>query len=82
MGENGGYDVALPSKDREILLEALDRGYFATPQEITPTELAAELGLPDRELKQRLARGMATIVTECGEIPDGRRPFELIGGPL
>lgn len=82
MGENGGYDVALPSKDREILLEALDRGYFATPQEITPTELAAELDLPDRELKQRLARGMATVVTEYGEIPDDRRPFELIGEPL
>lgn len=77
MGGNGGSDVSLPSKDRELLREAIDRGYFETPRAVTSTELAVDHGLSDREVKQRLARGMATLVTEYGEIPDERQPFEF-----
>lgn len=52
---------ALPYAQYETLREAVDRGYYETPREITVEELAAELGMPRSTLSYRLRRAEAEL---------------------
>jgi len=58
--EAGTYN--LTSEQREVLLLALDSGYFAIPRETTADELAAMLGITPAAVSERLRRAFATLV--------------------
>lgn len=47
---------------REALELAVERGYFMVPRESTVEDLAAELGISDSAVSQRLRRAMATLL--------------------
>lgn len=59
--EGNGFRITEPQ--REALLMALDRGYFAVPREITLEELAAQLGISDTACSQRLRRGLTALLS-------------------
>ncbi|AXG07579.1 bacterio-opsin activator [Haloplanus rubicundus] len=52
-----GYRFDLSQEQREALLLALRRGYFATPSEVTLDELADELDITRQALSDRIRRG-------------------------
>ena len=54
----------IPEKERVVLLEAMDQGYFEVPREISLSELATELGMTKAEASQRLTRGMVLVMRE------------------
>lgn len=54
--------VSLEPMDRELLLTALEMGYFEIPREATLRDVAAEFDISDLEAKERLARGMSTVL--------------------
>ncbi|WP_132058753.1 helix-turn-helix domain-containing protein [Halorussus amylolyticus] len=55
---------ALPYAHYETLREAVERGYYETPREITVEELADELDVPRSTLSYRLRRAEAELATE------------------
>lgn len=77
--ENAGIDIGLrrlyqPNEppvessgltptQRETLLTALETGYFAIPRRITGEELAAELGVSDQAVSERLRRAQTAVFT-------------------
>ena len=58
----GGYRFGLSQEQREALLLALRRGYFATPSEVTLDELADELHISRQALSDRIRRGNEQIL--------------------
>ena len=50
-------DFGLSNEQREALVLALRRGYFATPSEASLDELAEELGITKQAVSNRLRRG-------------------------
>lgn len=48
---------------RETLLLAIERGYYAIPRECTTLELAEELGVSDQAITERLRRAIVTLVS-------------------
>lgn len=56
------YEAGLTLVQRETLLDALELGYFDVPRRTTLAELAAETGVSDNAISQRLRRGMKTLV--------------------
>ena len=54
----------IPYEQREVLTEAVERGYYKTPREITTQELADELDIPQSTVQYRLARAEAWLATE------------------
>lgn len=56
-------ELPLTERQREALLAALDEGYYRVPREVTLQELAAELGISDTALSQRLRRGLTALLT-------------------
>lgn len=52
----------LTPEQREVLLAALESGYFDVPRETTSTELAAELGISANAVSQRIRRATANLV--------------------
>jgi predicted DNA binding protein len=53
---------ALTSKQEATLFRALDVGYFDVPRRATLDTVAAELGVSDTAVSQRLRRGMANVL--------------------
>jgi predicted DNA binding protein len=60
--ENG--DRALTDEQRETLELAYEVGYFDVPRSATTTDLAAELGVSNQAVSERLRRGYARLVEE------------------
>lgn len=56
-------DLGLSEPQREILLTALQNGYFDVPRETNLTGLATQLGISDTAASQRIRRGMKTLLT-------------------
>lgn len=59
----GGHEVVLTDVQRETLAEALERGYFDVPRSTTLQELAAEFGVSDTAVSQRIRRGIDRLLT-------------------
>ncbi|MFB6112664.1 MAG: helix-turn-helix domain-containing protein [Halodesulfurarchaeum sp.] len=55
-------EFGLTPKQREVLVTAVEQGFFDIPRRITLDELAAELGVSTSALSERLRRGMATLI--------------------
>ncbi|RBI59698.1 bacterio-opsin activator [halophilic archaeon] len=49
-------------EQREALITALKRGYYAVPREAKQKEIAAELGISENALSERLRRGTTRLV--------------------
>ncbi|WP_318567776.1 helix-turn-helix domain-containing protein [Salinigranum marinum] len=62
-----GLGAGLTETQRETLLTALERGYFDVPREINLVELAAELGVSDTAVSQRLRRGISGLLVAAIE---------------
>lgn len=69
------FGVTDPQK--EVLLLALNRGYFTVPRESSLSDLAAELGISSQAASERLRRGTRTLVQNTLAAPE--RP--LVGSP-
>lgn len=54
----------LTDRQKEVLTEAVDRGYYQTPRECTITDLATELGVTKGTVSRVLHRAEGTIITE------------------
>lgn len=54
-------EVSLTPAQREALLLAHERGYFALPRETALADLAAELGVSDQAVSERLRRACANL---------------------
>lgn len=57
--ENG---PGLTAQQRETLLRAYERGYYDVPRDVTAVDLAAEMGISDQSLSERLRRAHARLV--------------------
>lgn len=69
------FGVTDPQK--EVLLLALNRGYFTVPRESSLSDLAAEMGISSQAASERLRRGTRTLVQNTLAAPE--RP--LVGSP-
>jgi len=63
--DQSGYRFDLSQEQREALLLALRRGYFATPSEVTLDELADELGITRQALSERIRRGNEQVLRKA-----------------
>ena len=70
-GWNGPL-TRLTDEQREILLTAYANGYFDVPRRTTQGELAAEFGVTDSAVSQRIRRAMGRLV-ESVFVPDEPR---------
>ncbi|MBS3759913.1 helix-turn-helix domain-containing protein [Halodesulfurarchaeum sp.] len=52
----------LTPPQRESLTRAAEAGYYSIPREISTTELAAEFGVSDQAMTERLRRGIEALV--------------------
>lgn len=66
-----GELYGLTEPQREILLQALEDGYFNIPRDASLSELAGTLGLSSQAASERLRRGMETLV---GNVLDEQYP--------
>lgn len=57
-----GYQFSLSQKQRDALILALQRGYFATPREASLEEVAGELNLSKQALSDRIRRGNEKVL--------------------
>lgn len=57
-----GHRFDLTQDQREALLLALERGYFATPREMTLDDLADELGISRQALSSRIRRANEKVL--------------------
>ncbi len=62
--DGGGYNVSLSSEQREALVMAHERGYFATPSEITLQEMADELGISSQAFSKRIRGAEQRILNQ------------------
>ena len=58
----GQYNVT--PKQREMLVLALERGYFAMPRQVTMEEIADELGISTGAASERFRRGLTNLVSD------------------
>ncbi|WP_255197355.1 helix-turn-helix domain-containing protein [Halorarius litoreus] len=54
--------AGLTPEQHDTLKLAYERGYFEVPRRVTTNELAAELGVSDQAVSERLRRGYARLV--------------------
>lgn len=59
--DTSSFGVSGPQK--EVLLAALEKGYFDVPREINLTDLADHLNISDTAASQRIRRGMNTLLS-------------------
>ena len=60
--EHGCDGQTLSPKQREALVVARDRGYFEVPRRATLSDLAAELGVSQQAISERLRRGTNKVM--------------------
>jgi len=62
----GDVELSTPLTDtqRELLIAALERGYYDTPRRITLTELAADLGMASSTVSETLHRAEEIVLKE------------------
>jgi predicted DNA binding protein len=58
--DNRGLGIS--EKQREALTAAHERGYYNVPRTVSLDELAAELGISDQALSERLRRGIKNVL--------------------
>lgn len=63
-GRRSGAESALTSTQRATLAAARDAGYFDIPRRVTLQDLAADLGVSDQSVSERLRRGLATLAEQ------------------
>jgi len=68
-----GRMFELTAEQREALVLALRRGYFATPRETNMDDLAAELGISQQAFSDRIRRGEEKILRNVLLSADGGR---------
>ncbi|MDG5776545.1 helix-turn-helix domain-containing protein, partial [Haloarculaceae archaeon H-GB1-1] len=54
----------LSNEQREALILALREGYFDTPSQVSLSELAAELGITQQAMSNRIRRGNKQVLKE------------------
>jgi len=54
---------------REVLLLALDRGYYTVPRDASLSDLASDLGISSQAASERLRRGTQTLVANTLAAP-------------
>ncbi|MFB6185100.1 MAG: helix-turn-helix domain-containing protein [Haloarculaceae archaeon] len=64
METSQGLEFGLTPEQREVLLLALDEGYFSVPREVTLVELAEMLDISDSAVSQRLRRGLTKVLAQ------------------
>lgn len=67
-----GPTVRLTDRQHEVLEEALDRGYFEWPREITSEELAEELGFTRPTLHEHLRKAQSKLLSDALEAESDR----------
>lgn len=67
-GESTQFDVTDPQ--REVLLLALDRGYYTVPRNASLSDLATELGISSQATSERLRRGTQSLVANTLASPE------------
>lgn len=75
MEDSTSSDMSARSLDRELVLTALEEGYFEVPRRVTLCELAEAFDISDREASKRLVRGISIVLREYRDEIEG-------GGPL
>lgn len=60
--EEVGLGFGLTESQRETLLYALEEGYFNVPRRVNLIDLAADLGVSDTAVSQRLRRGISSLL--------------------
>lgn len=63
-GAAAGSDLSLTDTQLETLRAAFEKGYFSVPREIELAELAAEFGISESAVSQRLRRGISALLGE------------------
>lgn len=58
-------EYGLTAEQREALVLAASSGYFNSPREVTLDELAAELGISQQAVSQRVRRGTQKVMLEA-----------------
>lgn len=58
----GEHGYGVTPRQREVLLHALDAGYFRVPRQTTLVEMAAELDVSDQALSACIRRGQGNLV--------------------
>lgn len=53
----------LTSDQREVLVTAMEDGYFAVPRETSLVDLGETLGISDSAVSQRLRRGLSRVIS-------------------
>ncbi len=75
-------DSALTERQREVVAEALSRGYYDWPRGITNEELATELEISRATLHEHLRKAERAVLSSAmadSHKRTGRRQFERIG---
>lgn len=62
-GTHAGGQADLTPSQQEVLLAAIEGGYFEVPRETTLVELGEKLAISDSAASQRLRRGLETLVS-------------------
>lgn len=57
-----GIERALPERQRELLLAAVEHGYYDTPRRCSLTDLAAEFGIAKSTASETLHRAEGTVI--------------------
>lgn len=61
-GDRGGYDFGLTPEQREVLVEAVEGGYFLVPRETDLDDLAGSLDISPQAASERIRRGTDAVL--------------------
>lgn len=67
---DAGPWYGLTSVQRTALGRAVEAGYYSIPRQISTDELAAEFGITDQAVTERLRRGIQNLVSNTLRLPD------------
>lgn len=67
---DAGPWFGLSSVQRMALSRAVEAGYYSIPREISTNELAAEFGVTDQAVTERLRRGIQNLVSSTLLLPE------------
>jgi predicted DNA binding protein len=73
---DSGPWFGLTPVQRETLLLAIDRGYYAIPRQCTTLELGDELGVSDQAIMERLRRAIVTLVSNTVQFSSSDSPSD------